>query len=385
LKVLHLIESLGSGGAERLLYTNLKHLDRDEVASDVVTVFDRDGYWKQPIKKLSVRVRSLNCSGYKDIPGGVARLRRVIAGSSPDLIHTHLFTANIIGRIAGRLSGVPVISSIHNPEYEAEAAAGASGSVRRKIAFARIVDKLTAWAGCARMIAVSRYIKESTVSRLGFPASKIDVVYNPVDIPAIIQEGKGREAVRESLGLSDDGFFLLNLGRLSPQKGFIDAVQAMPAILSSIPNARLISVGAQADVEYRSRVVELIDSLSLSDAVLLAGERRDVPDLLNACDVFVFPSHFEGLGIALAEAMVTGRACVTSDIAPMTEFVRHDVNGLLIPPGDLSSLAKAIVELAENPGRRDALGQAARKTALELFQPEAAAEKLTAIYLSTVK
>ena len=385
MNVLHLIETLGSGGAERLLFTNLKHLKSEEIKSEVVTVFDRDGYWRESIERLNVQVSSLNCSGYKDVLTGVARLMKHLGKTSPDLIHTHLFTANIIGRMAGRLSGVPVISSVHNPEYEPEAGAGASPAVRRKIATARIVDAITARTCCTRMIAVSEHVKESTVTRLGYPASKIDVVYNPADISEAVSEQVSRRDVLQSLGLQEDSILLLNVGRLSPQKGFIDAVRALPEVLSSVPNARLVSVGAQADPTYRSKVVAEMESLDLSHAVHLAGERRDIWSVLNQCDVFVFPSRFEGLGIALAEAMCAGRACVASDIAPLTEFVKDGVNGVLVPPGDSRRLAESILGLINDRERRESIGKAARLTALELFQPSGAAEKLKAIYYSTVK
>jgi glycosyltransferase involved in cell wall biosynthesis len=381
---LHLIETLGSGGAERLLFTNLRHLNRDEIESEVITVFDRDEYWREPIERLGVRVRSLNGQGYRDIPRGVRRLRKVIAEISPNLIHTHLFAANIIGRIAGRLSAIPVISSIHNPEYEPEVSAGAPRSVRQKIAIARRVDQMTARA-CARMIAVSEYVKRSTVRRLGYPSTKIKVIYNPIDLSETIDDAVDRTGVLADLNIPVDSLLLLHVGRLSPQKGFIDAIRAMPEVLRSIPNARLVSVGAQADPQYKSKVVGAIESLELSDAVRLAGERRDVSRLQNACDAFVFPSHFEGLGIALVEAMAARRACVASDIPPLTEFMIDGVNGILVTPGEPDRLAKAIIELLRDASKREELGDAARATAVELFDPNKAAEKLKEIYFSTVR
>jgi len=382
--VLHLIETLGSGGAERLLHTNLKHFDTNRVASEVVTVFSNGDYWKKPIEELGVRVSSLECRGYKDILAGVRRLRKYIAENRIDLIHTHLFAANVIGRIAGRLSGVPVISSIHNPEYEPEAYEGASSAIRRKIGIARLVDKLTARFGCTRMIAVSNYVKETTITRLGYPLSKIDVIYNPVHLSEA-DEWEGRKAVRESLGLPDSAVFLLHVGRLSPQKGFIDAVRAMQRIIAEMPHAHLVSVGSQTDADYKSKVMNEIDSLGLATSVYLAGERRDVTRLLRSCDIFLFPSHFEGLGIALAEAMAVGCACVASDIRPLTEFVTNEVNGVLVKPKKSELLADAVTGLLRDSAKRDPLGLAARETALDLFQPNHAAEKLVNIYFDTVK
>ena len=384
LKVLHLIDGLGSGGAERLLFTNLQHLPDQGVESDVVTVFGNDNFWRDSIRSLGVEVHSLNCSGNAEIIAGMSRLRKHLAAIRPNLIHTHLFTSNVIGRIAGRLAGIPVISSIHNPEYEPEAVADVSSSIRKKIAVARRVDKITARFGCSQMIAVSEYVKHSIVTRLGFPSEKIEVIYNPVGEPND-QHRAGREEALMSLGLPADSILLLHVGRLSPQKGFIDAVRAMPEILRSFPTAKLISVGAHVNREYETEVNAEVSSRCISASVILAGERRDVADLVRVCDVFVFPSHFEGLGIALAEAMAAGSACVVTDMPPLTEFVEHDVSGMLVSKSDSASFAREVIKLIGDPDKRKTLGSTARATAKNLFDARTAAEKLTTVYTKTAR
>ncbi|HLM56289.1 MAG TPA: glycosyltransferase family 4 protein, partial [Pyrinomonadaceae bacterium] len=120
----------------------------------------------------------------------------------------------------------------------------------------------------------------------------------------------------------------------------------------------------------------------LEGDVHILGARRDVPDLLRACDVFVFPSLYEGLGIALIEAMAAGCACVTTDTGPLPEVVRDGVDGLLVPPSDHEALARAVNSLLDDPARRASLGEAATRSALERFQPQQAADRLTEIYES---
>ena len=121
LHVVHLIEALGPGGAERLLYTNLKNLDANRIRSTVITVYPHATHWLESIKRLGVPVVCLNCRGPRDIPKGIRTLRIWLLANRPDLIHSHLWAANIIARVAGRLTHVPVISSVHNPDHEAEA------------------------------------------------------------------------------------------------------------------------------------------------------------------------------------------------------------------------------------------------------------------------
>lgn len=374
-----MIEGLGSGGAERLLHTNLRYLDPAAVESEVVTVFSAGDYWRGRIEELGVGVRSLDCGGYRGIPAGVFRLRKLIKKTRPDVIHTHLWAANVIGRIAGRLAGVPVISSIHNPEYEPEALATTSPAAKRKIEIARLTDRWTARFGCRRMIAVSEYVKECTVLRLGFPEDRIDVLYNPIET-SDAKEAASRAEILKSFGLAEDAVLLLTVARLSPQKGFVHAVRAMPEILRAEPRGRLVSVGAHGDGAYKEFVKNEIASLSVADSVVLAGERKDIDGIIAACDVFLFPSLFEGLGIALAEAMAAGRACVSSRIRPLDEFVNDGENGLLIEAADPEEIAKAVISLMGDDEKRRSMGASAASTANRMFQPEPAAARLTEIY-----
>jgi len=373
--VLHLTETLGSGGAERLLHTNLSHFDADEIDSRVVTVFSHGDYWKDKIASLGVEAKSLECSGFSDIFNGVRRLRRELRSDSPDVIHTHLWTANVIGRIAGRLSGVPVISSIHNPEYEPEAIIGISS---KKLFAARQIDKWTARFGCRRMIAVSNYVRESAHLRIGFPLEKIDVVYNPIDVAEAVSHFDKRSFLAE-IGLPADAVVILTVGRIAPQKGLIYAIRAMKIVVAQMPDVHLLHVGAQENSDYLVGINTEIKQSGQSN-VHLMGEQRNIGDFLHAADLFIFPSLFEGLGIALAEAMAAGLACVASDIRPLDEFVTSGVNGILISLRDPDVIAGAVVDLLGSDEKRERLGARARETALAKFQPGPAAKRLTEIY-----
>jgi glycosyltransferase involved in cell wall biosynthesis len=385
LKVIHLIEGLGSGGAERLLYTNLKHFDRERLENEVVTVFSGADYWREPILDLDIPVSSLDCRSLRDITTGVSRLRKEIARFRPDLIHTHLWAANITGRIAGFLTGTPVLSSIHNPEYEPEALTDAPQLNSKKLFVARNLDKWTARLGCRKMLAVSRYVKESASRRLDFPPEKIEVLYNPIDVSDLCAgASRSRADVLGELNLASGSIMLLNVARVAPQKGLLYAIQALAEIRRKFPEAHLISVGGKDDAGWLARLEAEIERLGLKNHVRFLGSRRDVKDFLYNCDLFVFPSVFEGLGIALTEAMAAGCACVASDIKPLDEFVENEIDGIFFPPTDAAALARAVVDLLENGEKRESIGAAAQEKALRLFQPQPAADKLIEIYFSTV-
>jgi glycosyltransferase involved in cell wall biosynthesis len=172
---------------------------------------------------------------------------------------------------------------------------------------------------------------------------------------------------------------------VSPQKGLLYAIRALPAVREKYPGAYLVSVGATSDMRWLSRLEAEADSLGVARYVRFLGVRRDIPDLLRCCDLFVFPSLYEGLGISLVEAMASGRACVASRVGPIPEVIRHGVNGWLVPPADVRALADAVCLLLNDEGRRKRLGVSAAESARPRFHPEAAARKLEGVYEAALR
>ena len=380
-ELLHVIETLGSGGAERLLKTNLAHLDRKRFRSSVVTIRANGDHWRAPIEALGVPVETLGVRTKSDLPGAVRRLRRRLSEREVTLVHTHLWEANVVGRLAGRLAGVPVISSIHNPDYEpAVWLAGRQGHPAKRHFFLAL-DRITARVATARMIAVSEYVRQSAHDHLRFPLERIDVVYNPIDLDELQRHPSyDRNALLAELGLPADALVLLNVARLSPQKGLDVAIDALPQILDSHSRAHLVSVGALDHRAWVETLKRQCKKRGVSKRVHFLGPRRNVPDLLRASDVFVFPSRFEGLGLALIEAMALGCVCVAADIGPIGEFVRDGIDGLLVPPGDAAALAEAVARALDDDGQRTRLSRAAADSAARRFDPWVGAERLQAVY-----
>ncbi|HYH84021.1 MAG TPA: glycosyltransferase family 4 protein [Pyrinomonadaceae bacterium] len=383
-RVVHLIEALGPGGAERLLYTNLKHFG-GRVRGTVFTVFPNATHWAEPIRELGITVESLGCRGPRDLPRGIARLRAWLGANRTDLLHTHLWAANVVGRVAGRLAGVPVLSSVHNPDHEQEAwADGAQvGALKRRMV--RAIDRWTAHFGCTRMLAVSEYVRQSAHRHLGFPLSRIELLYNPIDIEALsAPTHRTRAELMGECGVPDESVVLLNVARVSPQKGLLYAIRAMPRVLSRHPSSHLVSVGATTDPQWLEHLRAEAHAAGVAERVHFLGARTDVADFLRACDLFVFPSLYEGLGIALIEAMAAGCACVATESGPIPEVVRDGVDGLLVAPRDADALAATVCALLEDPARRATLGRTARESALTRFEPRSSANKLIGIYQSVI-
>jgi glycosyltransferase involved in cell wall biosynthesis len=385
LHVAHLIENLGPGGAERLLYTNLKHFDPQRVRSTVITVYPHATHWVEPITELGVPVVSLDCRNTRDIPKGIKRLRAWLQTNRPDLVHSHLWAANIIGRIAGRITNIPVISSVHNPDHEPQAwSDGADVSLITRHAV-KALDRWTANLGSDRLIAVSDYVRKSASRDLHYSFDSVELVYNPFDVDLMKEPtGKHRTDLLREIGLSADSLILLNVARVSPQKGLLYAVRALPAILRQYPRVHLLSVGATTDPRWTAELKREAGALGVGDHFHMLGARPNVVDFLRACDIFVFPSLYEGLGIALIEAMAAGCVCVATNTGPIPEVVQNGKDGVLVPPADPDALAHVICDLLGSPDRRAHLSTEARQTAFRRFQPKESAEQLMSIYESVL-
>jgi L-malate glycosyltransferase len=248
-----------------------------------------------------------------------------------------------------------------------------------------MLDRWTAHFGSQRLIAVSDYVRQSARRDLHFSLNSIELVYNPVDINSLnAPTGKDRDELLRECGLPPNSLILLNVARVSPQKGLLYALRALPEILQEYPTAHLLSVGAKTDPHWPVQLEREAESLGVADHFHMLGARRNVVDFLRACDVFVFPSLYEGLGIALIEAMAAGCACVATNTGPIPEVVKDGSDGILVPPGDHAAIARAVCDLLADPALRSQFGTSATQTALRKFQPQESADRLVSIYQSVL-
>jgi glycosyltransferase involved in cell wall biosynthesis len=235
------------------------------------------------------------------------------------------------------------------------------------------------------MVAVSDYVRKSAARDLHFAIDSIDLVYNPFDLGSMkAPVSKDRGELLRELGLPAEGQILLNVARVSPQKGLLYALRALPEILRQYPLVHLISVGATSDVRWTTQLKREAEALGVADHFHVLGAQRNVIEFLRACDIFVFPSLYEGLGIALIEAMAAGCVCVATNTGPIPEVVQDGKDGVLVPVADAEALARAICDLLGDPDRRSQLGTAAKQTAFSKFQPKEQAERLTRVYESVL-
>ncbi len=226
-------------------------------------------------------------------------------------------------------------------------------------------------------VAVSQAAEQCLLDA-GTPQRRLHRIPDAVD-PEHIRRTRGASGRRPAAA---PGTTVLSVGRLSPEKGHRVLVEAWPAVLASVPDARLLIAG---DGPERSRLLELIAALDLTDSVHLMGFREPIGDLLAGAAVFVMPSLEEGLGSAALEAMRMSLPVVASRAGGLPDAVEDGRTGLLVPSGEPGPLAAAVVRLLKDDGERKRMGEAGQRRARELFSPDRMAAEYLRLYRELAK
>jgi glycosyltransferase involved in cell wall biosynthesis len=377
MKVLFVINGLGTGGAERSLAELLPWLGANEIDPVVTCLFARDEGVEEAVRSSGVEVQVLTG---KALPGRVVSLRRLIRSHRPAIVHTSIFQSDLVGRVAAAGSDAALVTSLVNTPYDAVRLR--DPNVRRlSLRAARWVDGWTARNMTTHFHAVSESVKRAAVDDLRIPPDRITVVPRGRDPDRLgVPSAARRLATRRALGWASDDEVIVTVGRHEFQKGHRYLLEAAARLLPTRPRLRVIVAGrrgnASADVEALRR------SLHLGDQVRLLGHRDDVPNLLAAADLFVFPSLYEGFGGALIEAMALGLPIVASDVPAIREVVEEGRNAVLVPRGDPHALAGAIGALLDRAEQREAFGRASRRRFEERFTLESVVPQMVELYRS---
>jgi glycosyltransferase involved in cell wall biosynthesis len=373
-RVLYLIDSLALGGAERSLAALAPAYRERGVDLTVAYLHERPGV-RADLEAAGATVRSL--AGGGGLAGAVGRACRLVATGRPDLVHTTLFEADLVGRTAAWLTRVPAVSSLVNAAYGSEQAR-TPGLRWGKLRTAQAFDAITA-RRVVRFHAISEYVADAMADRLGVPRACIDVVPRGRDAASLGTRAPGRrDAARTALGLGPGTPMVLAAARHEHQKGLDVLLEAFPAVLERAPAARLVVAGRAGN--QTPRLQRTAARLGLRSRVSFLGVRIDVPELLCAADVFVVPSRWEGLGSILLEAMALEAPIVASDLPAVREVVTDEVTGLLVPPDRPDALATAVVTTLADPAAAAARGRRARRRFLERYQIDHVADEMLDFY-----
>lgn len=376
MKILFLIDTLEIGGAEKSLLEIARHCHQVE---PLMCHIYPGQTLKPAYQQAGVPVISLDVPGKYSFGAAVRRLTEVAQKEQVGLVHTSLFRADIVGRTAGKLAGIPVVSSFVNESYHPGRWQSISLTERLKLRVVQEMDRITARWAC-HFMAVSESTKAANCRALSLPFSKVTVICRGRDPrPFLSVSSEQVDDLRRNLHLADGAPVLLNVARLLQRKGQAELIQAMPVVLNAFPTARLLIAGEGPD---QPDLEALIQNLGLKPAVHLLGTRPDIPQLLHLADLFVFPSHYEGYPGALIEAMFTARPIVASDIPVHRETIIDGTSGLLPPVNDSGALAERIIWMLAHPCEAKAMGRQLQEMALQRFHIDHVAAQHEQMYAS---
>lgn len=356
---------LRGAGAERIVHDLATRLDRARFDPFVLALKSAsehdDGHFARQLRDARVPVFPLRVRSKLDL-SRVIPLVRLLRRLKPRLLHAHLFHANLVARLVAPLAGSPVVVSTHHVVE------------RRPLGPRFFLDRATAPLD-DRTVAVSQACARFARDVGGARPGRLVVIEDGIDLVPYRATGPEQAAsVRAALDLAPGTLLVGAVGRLDPQKGHPELLRAWARVRVAFPEAVLLIAGEGPD---HSALERLARELGIARSVRLLGFRGDVPALLAALDLFVMPSRWEGFGLALVEALASGKACVASSADSLPEVLGDA--GVLVPPRDPQALAAAIGRLLADAGERARLGVLARARA-ELFSVERMVRRYEALY-----
>lgn len=358
--VLQLITTLDPGGAEHQLLTLIRRL-RDRFDFQVAYLKGAGGL-AQRFEALGVPVSRLGIHRWAD-PVCLVRLVRLIRGLRPDLIVTHLFKADVYGAMASIGTDIPLVSHKHNEDqFLLNPLFGALG--------------LTTASRCRRLVAVSDAVARFHTDRAGFPEERFVRVLHGIEGEP---PGLSPTELRRRFDVEEDSLLLGTAARLTPQKGLDTLIRAVKRLIEHDDRFRFTCLIAGVG-EDRDGLTALCRSLGLEERVRLVGRVTDIPAFLQALDIFILPSRWEGLGVVLLEAMANGCPIVASRVGGIPEVIEDGRTGRLVPPDDPCTLAAAVMDLARDRSHRMRLARAGRSAFERRFTATRMAEEIAAVY-----
>ena len=366
-KVLYVHGITEVGGAERDLLTLLAHLDRGRF-EPVVALPDRGPLFGL-LRAQGVEVVLTPVPGWRKLKSVVLRgpallrLWWLIRSRGIGLVHANDFWyIPLVGRAAA-WARVPCVAHVRQEIEPRRVQQYRMGSVDR-------------------ILTVSEQIRETGL-RGGLLPERVQTCYSGLDLDGVPRTADGA-AVRSRYGFDEKTFLVGAVANLFPRKGYEHLIRAVHLAAPNVPTVGCLIVG-EGDPGYRAGLDALTRDLGLAGRVVFAGFQSDVFPYLAAMDLFVLPSVMEGFGIALLEAMAMGRPVVATKVGGVPEVVEEGVTGLLVPPADPASLARAIVRLAEAPELRRQLGGAGAERVRERFHVTRMSEQLQGVYEELLK
>jgi glycosyltransferase involved in cell wall biosynthesis len=379
IRVVHVITRLILGGAQENTLLTVEGLDR--MPEYEVTLIS--GPALGPEGELIARARRNNVNliivpqmqrAIHPVRDAItlAKLVRLYRRLNPHIVHTHSSKAGILGRVAARMAGVPIIiHTIHGlPFHPYETGLN-------NLLYKRLERWAARWS--QKIITVADAMRDQAVAAGVAGPEKFVTIYSGMEVDTFLAADQRREAARRALGIAADEVVIGKIARLFELKGHEYVIAAAPKILHEFPKARFLFVG---DGILRQKLQEQAARLGVAERIIFAGlvDPSRIPEMLGAMDLVVHASLREGLARVLPQALLAGRPVVSYDIDGAREVVRDGVTGYLVKPQAVDELADAVLKMLRDPAKARAMAMKGRELFANPFRAEIMVKRISALY-----
>lgn len=340
------------GGAERTVASLAQGLDKKRF-NPIICCLNEKGSLAEGLEKVGIDVIALNKRGKFDF-SVVNRLADIMKVHSVQIVHTHLWGANLWGRIAAKKAKVPVVIA-HEHGIE----------LYRGFVHA-LCDKFL-YQNTSALLFVSEASQKLFLSKVKVNPAKCRVIYNGVDTTRfrLLPRTKAKDLT------------LVSVGRMVKEKGFEYLLKAMVAVGTSRPRATLTLVG---DGPQYTRLTQIKDALNLNGRVVFLGTQDTISEILSQADIFVLPSIKEAVPLSILEAMASGLPVIATDVGGVKEVVIHNQTGIIVQPKQPQELAHAILTLMNNETKRKSMAAQGRLRIERYFSQEKFLDTVEKLY-----
>lgn len=372
--VTHVIIGLNVGGAELMLKRLIEsHLDRSDIKHSIISLTDM-GVLGEQLTKQGVDVYCLGMSSIMKGPVTFFKLRKLLRTLRPDVVHTWMYHADLLGGLAARSVGLQyVVWCIRSTDIS-------KGGSKITLIIRKVCALLSAWL--PRVVICAADSSRKVHEAVGYTAEKMQVIPNGFDLDKLFAGCVNGVSIRRELGISCDALLVVSVGRYSPVKDHKTFIAAAGKVAARHEYVKFMLVGRGLE-RTNKQLMALIEATGQPDAFFLLGERSDVPACLQASDVFCLHSITEAFPNVLGEAMAVGLPCITSDVGDAVYLL--DNPEWVVPAASPEKLAdKLDAMLSLSAAERAALGHRAAKRISECFTMDLISRRYFDLYASLI-
>jgi glycosyltransferase involved in cell wall biosynthesis len=377
-RVVHFITRLIIGGAQE--NTLLTVEDQHRLYQDEVTLISGPGLGPEGTLVERAQAGGLDLRIMPELRRSIhpwrdwrsyRRLLQLLREIRPQIVHTHSSKAGILGRLAAAKLGIPAVHTIHGASFHYGQNPLAHHSY--------ILAEKFAARHCQRFISVCDAMTDQYVEAGIAPRERFVTIYSGMEVEPFLNPPRSRDEVRRELGLRPEHVVITKVARLFHLKGHECVIAAASRVAREHPQVRFVFVG---DGILRGQFERQIAAAGLTDKFVFTGlvPPQQVPELIQASDVVVHASYWEGLARVLPQALIAGKPVVSYDVDGAREVVIPGQTGYLLPPRAIDELAAALCELAADPALRERLGRTGRERFVDQFRHETMTRRIREVY-----